>query len=307
VNKRDEPNVFLSWSGDYSKAIASLLRNWLPKVVPDAQPWISTEDIAKGTFWPSALNAQLATCKVGIIILTPENVTRPWLLFEAGALFKAMPDRSVCTLVCGVEMPLTGPLAQFQSTKCMQDDMFRLVRDINSAIESKFDQGRIEFWFGNAWQEFETEAENIRRQHAGTQPVTRASDRALLEEVLATVRPLRRYQEALQEEWRSSAQKIDWYEPFTFSPGLSQCIRVHRKALEVFLRLQMRTPEKIERLLEYLAAEGETGGKPTAIPSNTTTFEDLFVTWYSVYSRGMDGSTVYIENIQLNASDSRGK
>src|SRR6266436_4835688 len=50
-----------------------------------------------------------------------------------------------------------------------------------------------------------------------------------------------------------------------------------------------------------------TGGKPPAIPSNTTTFEDLFVTWYSVYSRGMDGSTVYIENIQLNASDSRGK
>ena len=51
-----------------------------------------------------------------------------------------------------------------------------------------------------------------------------------------------------------------------------------RKALEAFLRLQMRAPEKIQRLLEHLAIEDETGGNHPTIPSNTITFEDISVT-----------------------------
>jgi hypothetical protein len=282
--------------------MAGLLRDWLPKVVPEARPWFSVDDIAKGAIWPNTLNSYLATCKVGIIVLTPENVTRPWLLFEAGALFKAMPDQPVCTLLCGIELPLTGPLAQFQHTECKQGDMLRLVRDINSAIGSDFEQERIGFWFSKAWEEFETKAQNISDEHAGAQPVRRVSDRELLEEVHGAVLPLRRLQETLQDDWVSSPRKIDWYEPFTFKPGLGGCIRVHQKALGAFLRAQMKAPEKIEKLLEYLSVVGETGGDPPAIPSNTTPFEDLSVTWHSIYSRGLDGCTVYIEGIQENPS-----
>ncbi len=42
--------VFLSWSGQKSHEVALALRNWLHEIVNDLDPWMSSEDIAKGDF-----------------------------------------------------------------------------------------------------------------------------------------------------------------------------------------------------------------------------------------------------------------
>ena len=117
------PNVFLSWSGTLSKEIATALREWLPDVVRDARPWLSAEDIGKGTVWPGEIQEALSHCKVGVCVLTRESLVSPWVLFEAGALYKAMNDSYVCTLVCDLEPPITGPLGVFQATVCNEEDM----------------------------------------------------------------------------------------------------------------------------------------------------------------------------------------
>jgi hypothetical protein len=41
-------NVFISWSGDQSKAIAEELRNWIPSVLQFARPYFTPNDIEKG-------------------------------------------------------------------------------------------------------------------------------------------------------------------------------------------------------------------------------------------------------------------
>ena len=82
--------VFLSWSGERSKAVAELLNNWLCCVIQAARPWISTRDIDRGALWFSEINEQLQDTSVGIICLTQENKNKPWILFEAGALTKGL-------------------------------------------------------------------------------------------------------------------------------------------------------------------------------------------------------------------------
>ena len=89
--------VFLSWSGQRSKAVADLLAKWTPHVIQAVEPWISSA-IDKGARWQSETAARLEDVKVGIVCLTPGNLSEPWILFEAGALSKTTGS-SVCTFL----------------------------------------------------------------------------------------------------------------------------------------------------------------------------------------------------------------
>ncbi|WP_417071157.1 hypothetical protein [Niveibacterium terrae] len=91
--------VFLSWSGQSSKEVANLLSDWLCCVIQASRPWISTRDLDRGSLWFGEINDQLKDTTVGIICLTQENKTRPWILFEAGALAKGLSTSRVCTLL----------------------------------------------------------------------------------------------------------------------------------------------------------------------------------------------------------------
>jgi TIR domain len=130
-------NVFISWSGEGSHVIAQKLREWLPRVVQAAKPWMSEADIKKGSRGINELMKALYAMKVGIICLTPDNLETSWLLFEAGALSKAIDDTSrVCTyLLDGLEPAhVKAPLGMFQATKATKEDTRRLIRTINESV-----------------------------------------------------------------------------------------------------------------------------------------------------------------------------
>ena len=92
--------MFLSWSGDRSKAVAEGLGGWLVQVIQAVEPWISS-GIEKGARWESEIAERLDEAKVGIVCLTSGNLTPPWILFEAGALSKTK-DSYVCTFLLDV-------------------------------------------------------------------------------------------------------------------------------------------------------------------------------------------------------------
>lgn len=97
----DDNNVFISWSGERSRWVADALRDWLPAVLQSVKPWMSA-DIKKGTRGQTTISDKLDKVKVGIVCLTPENLQEPWILFEAGALSKAVDKNSyVCTYLLG--------------------------------------------------------------------------------------------------------------------------------------------------------------------------------------------------------------
>ena len=114
----EKHNVFISWSGARSKAAAVALNDWLPTIIQRARPWMSEEDIQKGSRGLADVSGALHTMKIGLICLTPENLNEPWILFEAGALSKTQ-DARVCTFLLGglKKSSLKNPIAMFQATE----------------------------------------------------------------------------------------------------------------------------------------------------------------------------------------------
>ena len=109
--------VFISWSGELSKATAEHLKKWIPCIVQSVEVFFSPEDIEKGENWDSKISQVLSECNYGIICLTSQNVSAPWINFEAGAIAKSLDSRVSCLMVDIRPSDIKGPLSRYQATK----------------------------------------------------------------------------------------------------------------------------------------------------------------------------------------------
>ena len=180
--------VFISWSGERSRYVAEALRGWLPVVLQTVKPWMSA-DVEKGTRWETEISARLDEADVGIICLTPENLSSPWLLFEAGALSKKLTKSRVCTYLLDLtpaEVP--PPMGMFQHTVFGRDDTRKLLDSINSAQAQPIGKEILDTSFGALWPSLEGKLKDIPPAQEPTKPVRKVED--MVEELLAITRAL---------------------------------------------------------------------------------------------------------------------
>lgn len=145
--------VFISWSGETSQKIARILRDWLPTVIYGIEPWVSSEDIQKGTRWGLELFKQLDKMQFGIICIDHTNLNSPWLNFEAGALSKSLENSKVFPILFGISpSDLNGPIAQFQVTCFEKEDFYKLIRNLDQTLQtSNIPPERLLRSFETAW------------------------------------------------------------------------------------------------------------------------------------------------------------
>jgi TIR domain len=137
--------IFISWHGKRSHAVAVALRDWLPLIVNAFKPWLSSADIDKGARWRTELATKLGSVTAGIFCLTPGNLTAPWLIYEAGAISRTPEKTYVCTLLVDLQpSDVKDPLAQFQATKATKEDIHQLVKNLNKALgEESMDEALV--------------------------------------------------------------------------------------------------------------------------------------------------------------------
>jgi len=178
--------VFISWSGDLSNKLADAVRQWLPGVLQFVKPYFTPSDIEKGTKWASDIAGELESSDIGIICLTKENLEKPWILFESGALSKNLDNSRVCTLLFGIDTTdLKGPLTTFQTTHFEKEDFKKLVKSINSTGgDSKLDDGVLDEVFEMWWGRLESQINEIISTHRGSDETEHRSERDILEEIL---------------------------------------------------------------------------------------------------------------------------
>jgi hypothetical protein len=98
---------------------------------------MSDADIEKGASGLVEVRTKLAGMKVAISCLTPENLSAPWILYEAGALSKTIDDRSrLCTLLIANlgTKDVPNPLGMFQHTVLEKGDIWKLIQTLNNAM-----------------------------------------------------------------------------------------------------------------------------------------------------------------------------
>jgi TIR domain len=178
--------VFISWSGDLSNKLADAVRQWLPGVLQFVKPYFTPSDIEKGTKWASDIAGELESSDIGIICLTKENLSKPWILFESGALSKNLDNSRVCTLLFGIDTTdLKGPLTTFQTTRFEKNDFKKLVRTINNTGgDSKLDDPILDQVFEMWWERLETQINEIIGNHKNNDEPEHRTERDILEEIL---------------------------------------------------------------------------------------------------------------------------
>lgn len=182
--------IFISWSGELSKALGEAVRDWIPKVLQSVKPYFTPDDIEKGARWAKEIGQELESSQLGIICLTQENQHSPWILFEAGALSKNLEESKVCPILFNFDTTdLKGPLSSFQATKFNKEDFKKLLESINNSCnETKLDQKNLEETFDMWWPKLEEKIKNILSQDKSNPKPKKREDRDILEEILELAR-----------------------------------------------------------------------------------------------------------------------
>jgi hypothetical protein len=213
--------VVISWSGEESLFIGQRLKVWLKYVIQSLELWISDEDIAAGARWARELDTQLEHANFGIICLTRENLSRPWLMFESGALSKSLTSARVVPVLYGLSKAelSTGPLVQFQAVEATQEGIRSLVLSLHKAEENPaVSRDMVERVFEAWWPQLDSDL----RSRPPTLSANRSapSDRQILEEILDLTRKLSdasrisessilSYLEEKWENWSREEYRVD--------------------------------------------------------------------------------------------------
>ncbi|OBJ86508.1 toll/interleukin-1 receptor domain-containing protein [Mycobacterium asiaticum] len=185
--------VFISWSGPLAKSIASALDNWLPTMFDHIDVWFSDTDIPAGTAWFGDIQQRLNSSDYGIVVVTTENLNRPWMNFESGALSKKLKQdvaRVTPVLVNFTDITqLTGhPLQQYNAVLLDEDGIRKLCDSI--ARSAGRNTASVMLRFRNMWPDLEAEIDKAKKS-AGTQPEPPdVSEPEVLESLSASVRSL---------------------------------------------------------------------------------------------------------------------
>lgn len=158
----DNGRIFVSFSKGRGKAVALALREMLPQLLYGVKVWVSDRDIEPGTHWFETIGRALSGHDMGVLCLTRESLVAPWILFEAGALSKALDTSRVVPYRIGVAAAdVLPPLSLFQGVDANSEGTFKLVTMLNLSRREPIDTEVLRQSFDRWWPHFESKLDAV--------------------------------------------------------------------------------------------------------------------------------------------------
>lgn len=144
--------MYISWAGEKSRRAALAIGEWLPWVIPCAEPYVPPQSI-DAIPWNREREEAAIDSRFGILCVTQKNLYDPWLVFEAGALVMTAAQPCVSAFLLDVRpTEVSGPLSLFQTAVCEEGSVRDLIQSLNRACgEAAVPKERLEssfsYWF----------------------------------------------------------------------------------------------------------------------------------------------------------------
>ena len=136
---RKRKSMFISWSNEKSKHIANNIKFVFENIIfqnTELHCFVSDMDIKSGSDWWSKISSELKACQIGIICVTKENLTEPWLYFEAGAMVAQDIPTTPLLINCNFKSLSDTPLASKQAVDFYEQQKFiKLILEINEKMK----------------------------------------------------------------------------------------------------------------------------------------------------------------------------
>ena len=188
-------NVFISWSGQRSLAVAKVFEEMLPEFIQSLKPWIS-HGIDKGAAWVGELSKGLDNSAAGVVCLTNDNKVEPWILFECGALAKGFSDKSrICTFLIDLKPQDIGlPLSMFQATQHTEEEVWKLLSSLNACQKPdlQITEAKLKKTFDRVWPDFKKAIDQAIAKTPAKAARIEKKPEELIPEILTTVRNIER-------------------------------------------------------------------------------------------------------------------
>ena len=182
--------VFYSWSGQKSHKTAMAFSEWVPCVLNAVKPWISSEDIDRGSIWLNDIMGQLKDTNYGLVFVTKENQNKPWVLFEAGALSKGLNESRVFTVLVDLQVrdiDSGSPLKHLNHTTLDKDGVLKLLKSINKHLgEAQVQEPILEMSFNALWPVLEQKIIEIQSEEPAFD-LPKRDDKDVLNDILDNV------------------------------------------------------------------------------------------------------------------------
>lgn len=152
-------DVFLSWSKRPSQQYAEVFHKYLPLTLQHVQTFMSSHSIENGELGTPRIFDTLSETGIGVLFMTPNNISEEWLNFEAGALFKGQQTNRVMPLIFdGDKKLLSGPIGSLQACEFNRDNVLDIIKTINNhSGEDKKEESFVERSFELTWPQIEEE------------------------------------------------------------------------------------------------------------------------------------------------------
>jgi len=163
--------VFISWSKPRSRKVADFLCQWLKQLPLVIEVWISGEAIDPGTRWQKELADALKDTRFGILCLTPENQSEPWICFEGGAIAKEEAIHAIPYLIDMESTQVQQPLKQFQGVNADKEGTLKLIKTIHKASgDTSRSEADLEKAFERCWPELQEVVNKVRSEGVEDRP-----------------------------------------------------------------------------------------------------------------------------------------